>query len=74
MADPKQQKQQETRSFARRRSAVTGRRAGRATRRPAPPAREKVGPFGRGGFGCAEGKIWIAPNFDDPLEEFDASS
>ncbi len=22
------------------------------------------------GFGCLKGKIWMAPDFDDPLEDF----
>jgi hypothetical protein len=27
-------------------------------------------PAGLKGFGCLKGKIWIAPDFDEPLEDF----
>lgn len=28
------------------------------------------GPKARPAFGCLAGKIWIAPDFDEPLEDF----
>jgi hypothetical protein len=31
------------------------------------PAESVKGPKG---FGCLKGKIWIAPDFDEPLEDF----
>ena len=27
-------------------------------------------PGGLKGFGCMKGKIWMAPDFDEPLEDF----
>ena len=33
------------------------------------PARTET-PKGRRGFGCAKGQIWIAEDFDAPLEDF----
>ncbi len=59
-----------------RRSAKTGRIAGSTRRRPdhSTSPGEEENQLARGGFGCAEGLIWIAPDFDEPLEEFEADS
>lgn len=54
------------------RSTVTSR--SRTSRPGSTPSREKSVPPASGGFGCARGLIRVAPDFDDPLEEFDAGS
>lgn len=63
------------------RSAKTGRFTASTYHRSSPRnVRRSVssgaaaGQLTSGGFGCAEGMIWIAPDFDDPLEEFETDS
>ncbi len=41
-----------------------------ATVEPAESAKTSAPPQGPKGFGCLKGKIWIAPDFDAPLEDF----
>ena len=68
---------------AARRTARRSARAGRIERgagsrsesHPAPGLRdERTAPFGPGGFGCAEGMIWMASDFDETIEDFDLGS